>query len=160
MTDLLAFILGLVLTALAATGIAQVTGAAVLWAPVIAGVAVAAPAPPAPAAEAKPAEAAPAPSQAKPAAKPKPNAKAKPKYTCEFDKPVRFGADGNTIINRACGYTDGQGRERSRDPWIDGQLEDAWARANPGAWALEQCQKQRGWTAAQCIADSKAGNSN
>ena len=43
---------------------------------------------------------------------------------CDLDGPPRFDdpAHPNEITNRDCGYVDGQGRERSRDPWIDGQL--------------------------------------
>ncbi|NMI01642.1 hypothetical protein [Pseudonocardia acidicola] len=45
-------------------------------------------------------------------------------YTCDLNGPPVFGnpANPDEITNRACGYLDGQGRERSRDPWIDGQL--------------------------------------
>ncbi|MEJ2866450.1 hypothetical protein WCD74_01650 [Actinomycetospora sp. OC33-EN08] len=46
---------------------------------------------------------------------------------CDLSGPPEFGdpAHPNEITNRNCGYTDAQGRERSRDPWIDGQLLDA-----------------------------------
>ncbi|MEU6701211.1 hypothetical protein [Pseudonocardia sp. NPDC046786] len=45
---------------------------------------------------------------------------------CDLDGPPRFDApaDPHRITNRACGYLDQQGRERSHDPWIDGQLLD------------------------------------
>lgn len=44
--------------------------------------------------------------------------------TCDLEGPPRFDdpAHPNEITNRDCGYVDGQGRERSHDPWIDGQL--------------------------------------
>jgi hypothetical protein len=47
-----------------------------------------------------------------------------PLYTCDLQAPPRFEdpANPDTITNRACGYTDDQGRQRSFDPWIDGQL--------------------------------------
>ncbi|BBG02241.1 MULTISPECIES: hypothetical protein [Pseudonocardia] len=46
---------------------------------------------------------------------------------CDLDGPPRFDdpADPNRITDRDCGYRDDQGRERSRDPWIDAQLLDA-----------------------------------
>jgi hypothetical protein len=45
-------------------------------------------------------------------------------YTCDVSGPPKFGdpAHPNNITNKACGYVDGQGRQRSHDPWIDGQL--------------------------------------
>jgi hypothetical protein len=45
-------------------------------------------------------------------------------YTCDLQSPPEFGdpANPDTITNRACSYVDDQGRERSLDPWIDGQL--------------------------------------
>ncbi|MFR9801336.1 hypothetical protein ACL02T_03415 [Pseudonocardia sp. RS010] len=50
-----------------------------------------------------------------------------PLYTCDLQSPPEFGdpANPDTITNRACGYVDDQGRQRSFDPWIDGQLRDA-----------------------------------
>lgn len=47
--------------------------------------------------------------------------------TCDLSGPPVFGdpTHPDEITNRDCGYVDGQGRERSRDPWIDGQLRDA-----------------------------------
>ncbi|TCK23036.1 hypothetical protein EV378_7047 [Pseudonocardia endophytica] len=43
---------------------------------------------------------------------------------CDLDGPPRFDdpAHPDEITNRDCGYVDGRGRERSHDPWIDGQL--------------------------------------
>ncbi|MBP2368256.1 hypothetical protein [Pseudonocardia parietis] len=43
---------------------------------------------------------------------------------CDLDGPPRFDDPErpNVITNRDCGYVDEQGRERSRNPWIDGQL--------------------------------------
>ncbi|OLL71978.1 hypothetical protein Ae168Ps1_0351 [Pseudonocardia sp. Ae168_Ps1] len=43
---------------------------------------------------------------------------------CDLDGPPRFDDPQNPemITNRDCGYVDDQGRERSRDPWIDDQL--------------------------------------
>ncbi|HEV7470814.1 MAG: hypothetical protein JWP64_5259 [Pseudonocardia sp.] len=45
-------------------------------------------------------------------------------YTCEPDATPRFEdpAEPDTITNKACGYTDENGRARSLDPWVDGQL--------------------------------------
>jgi len=50
-----------------------------------------------------------------------------PATGCDLDGPPRFDdpAEPNRITNRDCGYLDEQGRERSHDPWIDGQLLDA-----------------------------------
>jgi hypothetical protein len=47
-----------------------------------------------------------------------------PLYTCDLQSPPRFTdpANPDTITNRACSYVDDLGRERSFDPWIDGQL--------------------------------------
>jgi hypothetical protein len=47
-----------------------------------------------------------------------------PLYTCDLQSPPEFGdpANPDTITNRACAYVDDLGRERSLDPWIDGQL--------------------------------------
>jgi hypothetical protein len=49
---------------------------------------------------------------------------AAPAYTCDLQSPPEFGdpANPDTITNRACSYVDDQGRQRSFDPWIDGQL--------------------------------------
>ena len=46
---------------------------------------------------------------------------------CDLSGPPEFGdpARPNVITNRNCGYTDSQGRERSRDRWIDDQLLEA-----------------------------------
>lgn len=46
---------------------------------------------------------------------------------CDLSGPPEFGdpAHPNVITNRNCGYVDSQGRERSRDRWIDDQLLDA-----------------------------------
>ena len=43
---------------------------------------------------------------------------------CDLSGPPVFGdpTHPNVITNRDCGYTDAQGRARSQDPWIDGQL--------------------------------------
>lgn len=88
--------------------------------------------------------------------------KPKPRYTCDLNAPVKM--IGNVIVNRACNYTDTNGHARSYDPWIDGQLTAARAakvaEANPGAAALAACRAQKGWTTAQCVADSQAGNAN
>jgi len=48
-------------------------------------------------------------------------------YSCDLQSPPEFGdpAHPDEITNRACGYTDDQGRSRSFDPWIDGQLQHA-----------------------------------
>jgi hypothetical protein len=44
-------------------------------------------------------------------------------YTCDVSGPrARRSSAPNDITNKACGYVDGQGRKRSHDPWIDGQL--------------------------------------
>ncbi|MFC5952319.1 hypothetical protein ACFQH9_29045 [Pseudonocardia lutea] len=53
-----------------------------------------------------------------------------PLYTCDLQSPPEFGdpANPDEITNRACGYVDDQGRQRSFDPWIDGQLRDAEGR--------------------------------
>ena len=53
-----------------------------------------------------------------------------PLYTCDLQSPPEFGdpANPDEITNRACGYVDDQGRQRSFDPWIDGQLLDAEGR--------------------------------
>jgi hypothetical protein len=50
-----------------------------------------------------------------------------PLYTCDLQSAPEFGdpAHPDEITNRACGYTDDQGRSRSYDPWIDGQLRAA-----------------------------------
>ncbi|MCW2717599.1 hypothetical protein [Pseudonocardia sp.] len=55
---------------------------------------------------------------------PAPVKKATVIYTCDVSGPPEFGdpAHPNDITNKACGYVDGQGRQRSHDPWIDGQL--------------------------------------
>ncbi|WP_181782776.1 hypothetical protein [Pseudonocardia pini] len=47
-----------------------------------------------------------------------------PLYTCDLQSPPAFTdpAEPDTITNRACSYVDDLGRERSFDPWIDGQL--------------------------------------
>ncbi|WP_433802849.1 hypothetical protein [Actinomycetospora sp. CA-084318] len=47
--------------------------------------------------------------------------------TCDLDGPPVFGdpAHPDVITNRACGYTDAQGRQRSHDAWIDTQLAGA-----------------------------------
>jgi hypothetical protein len=113
----------------------------------------------------------------KPRAKPKPQAKPDPQGAqpeqrrCDLGAPVEFGPDGNTIVNRDCGYTDATGREQSMDPWIDGQLLEAQKgkpapkappkpkidpRKDPGGWALYECQRQTGMNAEQCIAYSKS----
>ena len=43
---------------------------------------------------------------------------------CDLEGPPRFDDPDhpNWITNRDCGYVDDQGRDRSRDPWIDGQM--------------------------------------
>ncbi|MDL5158924.1 hypothetical protein [Actinomycetospora termitidis] len=48
---------------------------------------------------------------------------------CDLSGPPEFGdpAHPNVITNRNCGYVDAQGRERSRDRWIDDQFLDAAA---------------------------------
>ncbi|GLZ51605.1 hypothetical protein [Actinomycetospora sp. NBRC 106378] len=47
--------------------------------------------------------------------------------TCDLSGPPVFGdpAHPDEITNRACGWTDAQGRERSGDAWIDDQLRAA-----------------------------------
>lgn len=51
----------------------------------------------------------------------------RPAPVCDLPGPPEFGdpARPNVITNRNCGYVDLQGRERSRDRWIDDQLLDA-----------------------------------
>ena len=51
----------------------------------------------------------------------------RPAPVCDLSGPPEFGdpARPNVITNRNCGYVDSQGRERSRDRWIDDQLLDA-----------------------------------
>ena len=46
---------------------------------------------------------------------------------CDLAGPPRFDDPDrpNVITNRDCGRIDEQGRERSLDPWVDGQLLDA-----------------------------------
>ena len=46
---------------------------------------------------------------------------------CDLSGPPEFGDPSrpNVITNRNCGYVDSEGRERSRDRWIDDQLLDA-----------------------------------
>jgi hypothetical protein len=89
---------------------------------------------------------------------------AAPRLTCDLNAPVKIV--GNEIVNRACGYTDASGHARSRDPWIDDQLQDARGRTavpapvDPGAAALQACVAQTGMTPAQCRADAAAGNAN
>ena len=49
-----------------------------------------------------------------------------PALTCEPYADARFDpANPNIIVNKACGYTDEQGQERSHNPWIDDQLDAA-----------------------------------
>ena len=45
--------------------------------------------------------------------------------TCEPGGYARFGdpSDPNKITNKACGYTDSHGNQRSHDPWIDDQYQ-------------------------------------
>ena len=112
--------------------------------------------PPAPAVHAEPA--APAPKTA-----PKTAPKMKPKYTCEPDAPARLV--GNTIVNKDCGYVGKDGKQHSRDPWIEDQLRAARGlplkpapkAADPGQAA---CRAQKHWTTAQCLADAHAGNAS
>ncbi|MBC3192015.1 hypothetical protein H7X46_13160 [Pseudonocardia sp. C8] len=44
--------------------------------------------------------------------------------TCDLTGPARFDDPErpHEITNKDCGYVDAQGRERSLDPWLDGQL--------------------------------------
>ncbi len=48
-------------------------------------------------------------------------------YTCEPTADARFDnpANPNELTNKSCGYTDTAGQERSNDPWIDDQLDQA-----------------------------------
>lgn len=49
-----------------------------------------------------------------------------PALTCEPNANARFDPQNpHVIVNKACGYTDAQGQERSRNPWIDDQLDQA-----------------------------------
>ena len=49
-----------------------------------------------------------------------------PALTCEPDADARFDpANPDVIVNKACGYTDANGQERSHNPWIDDQLDAA-----------------------------------
>lgn len=48
-------------------------------------------------------------------------------YTCEPNANARFDnpANPHELTNKSCGYTDEQGQERSHNPWIDDQLDQA-----------------------------------
>lgn len=50
--------------------------------------------------------------------------------TCDLDAPVEINAN-HEITNRACGYTDDNGNERSHDPWIDDQLKASRGEPSP-----------------------------
>jgi len=67
-------------------------------------------------------QARPAPRPVKPAA-PKPKGKPGLKLTCEPDANARLV--GNIIVNKDCGYVGEDGKQHSRDPWIEDQLRAA-----------------------------------
>ena len=56
-----------------------------------------------------------------------PSTTKRPAPVCDLSGSPEFGDPSrpNLITNRNCGYVDSQGRERSRDRWIDDQLLDA-----------------------------------
>lgn len=49
-----------------------------------------------------------------------------PALTCEPNADARFDPNNpHVIVNKSCGYTDANGQERSHNPWIDDQLDQA-----------------------------------
>lgn len=55
--------------------------------------------------------------------------------TCELNSPPKFDdpAHPNYVTNKDCGYVDSNGNQRSHDPWIDGQLQDAQRKSSGGS---------------------------